>query len=70
MPLDMGNPAAVGTASGAKSKADELHMNHTPSLDPEAILDRIRRAHLARLCGLTDHTAAALATIYFAGCAS
>lgn len=60
-------PPAAGTANGAKSKACELHMNNTPNPAPEPILDRIRRAHLAQLCGVTDHRASLIAAVYFAG---
>lgn len=57
MPMKIESPAAGGTASGAKSKADEAPMK-------EYLIQR-RAAMLARVLGVSIHAAATIEALAF-----
>ncbi len=60
------SPAAGGTASGAKSKADDASMRDYPNRLAPATLPRLRAAHVAQLCGLSSQRATMVAAFIFA----
>lgn len=60
------NPAAGGTASGVESKADKASMQEYPNGLAPATLRRLRAAHVAAVCGVSDHRAAMIAAFIFA----
>lgn len=69
MPLGTKNPAAGATADGGISENSAANVPTTQTVGA-ATLSRLRSAHLAQLCGLTDQQAAMLAALVFAGGAS
>lgn len=65
----MKNPAADAAADGAIGE-DSAETVSTMQAVRTATVSRLRWAHLAQLCGLTDQQAAMLAALVFAGGAS
>jgi hypothetical protein len=63
-------PLAAATANGAETKAAEASMSDYPNCLAPATLARLRSAHLARVCGLSEGRAALIASVSFARCQS
>ncbi|TPE53225.1 hypothetical protein [Amaricoccus solimangrovi] len=64
MPSKIESPAAGSTANGAEIESGSMTPYSTPT-PKAATLSRLRSAHIATLCGLTDHRAAMIAALIF-----
>lgn len=63
------NPGALAGASGANSKTVGLP-SYTSRSPVSATVESLRAAHLVRCLGVSEHAAAMLAALAFAGGAS
>lgn len=69
MILKIENPGALAGAAGTKFESGSM-TPYITSAPRAATLSRLRSAHVAALCGVTDHRAAMIVAVYFAEVAS